>query len=148
MSVVFHWAMSDLLGVHVREQKIKKADPSSQENLTRNSRVSSHSPFLLEKWQWTELEIQNYEEHIKRKHAQCPDGVKKQLNIRNIVFGAPTSICGAQLQPFFFRKDRFVTHLSNETTTCAPACFHVRFTCKQKEFTCENKKVANLIIFF
>ena len=73
-----------------------------------------------------------YEEHIKRKHVQCPDGVKKQLNIRNIVFGAPTSICGAQLELLLFRKDRFVTHLSNETTTCAPACFHVRFTRKQK----------------
>jgi hypothetical protein len=141
-------AMSDLLGVHVRgEKKIKIADPRSQENLIGDSRFSADSQLFLGKWQRNELEIQNYEEHIKRKHAQCPDGVKKQLNMRNIVFGAPTSICGAQLQPLFFRKDRFVTHLSNETTTCAPACFHVRFTCKQKSSRAKQK-VANLIIFF
>ena len=120
--------MSDLLGVHVRGEKkrFKIADPRSQENLTRNSRLSSYSHFVLEKWQWTELEMQNYEEHIKRKHVQCPDGVKKQLNIRNIVFGAPTSICGAHLQPFSFPVKIDLLH----TSRTQPLLVHLHvFTC-------------------
>ena len=68
--------------------------------------------------------------------------------MRNIVFGAPTSICGAQLQPFLFRKGRFVTHLPNETSTCAPACFHVRFTCKNKKSRAKKKRLQTWLYLF
>ena len=95
-------AVSDLLGVHVRgEKQNQNSGPQIARKLNWKFTIFFTFTTFSGKGQWNELEIQNYEEHIKRKHAQCPDGVKKQLNIRNIVFGAPTSIGGAQLQFVF-----------------------------------------------